>query len=631
MKNTFFLRCILILLVSLIIWLPAKSEEIVVIATPIKGDTQGSVVDKVPTAFTEVVKTNKYSAGLVNTTEAMKRAASIDLPDYGGALTSPISVRGSSFQDTLVLLDGMRLNPVSGDMVDISLFPISEIEQIEIIRGSNSASFGKSAMGGVINIVSKNPTMKKTLDFTSSQGSYGYSLHNAHINTYLQDIGIMLNLTKGHADNDFLYEKEDGSTAKRLNNDTDNVSVLAKAWFEYGGWDTALMVNVFDQSKGSPGSEGSAGWLTPNDEITVTQANYQIATTKVLSEAVEVDLKTSRLHNRTSNYIVSFGDKRSKLVNDDIDLALRIDLGPVSLRPELYYIKEQLSSDEYGMHTRYSHSGILSACAEHEPVALSVTGRYDNSSDFERRWTYHAGIVWDVKGPLDLRANAGTAYHEPSMGQLYTPSTYYTFIPNPELEPEKSFSWDIGPAISCKHIGFGASYFVADYRDMIKMDYPAPYEFTYVNVAKTHATGIEAYAWVEPSNLVRVSANYTYNNFRYASGNYESKNLKQKPKQVTNIQIDIYPMIWNRQVNVFCLYQFRQGIYTDEANTEKTGNRDILNAGLIINLSDNASISFKVKNMFDDTSPEFKDKSEWGSWWFPLVGRTYNFALQLSF
>ena len=66
-------------------------------------------------------------------------------------------LRGSTFNQTLVLLDGMRVNdPLTGHFSMYIPITISDIHQIEIIRGGASSIYGPDAVGGVINIVTKN-------------------------------------------------------------------------------------------------------------------------------------------------------------------------------------------------------------------------------------------------------------------------------------------------------------------------------------------------------------------------------------------------------------------------------------------------------------------------------------------
>jgi len=89
--------------------------------------------------------------------DLLKIIPSIEMQSRGGfGSQSDIVLRGSTFNQTLVLLDGMRVNdPLTGHFSMYIPITISDIYQIEIIRGGASSIYGPDAVGGVINIVTK--------------------------------------------------------------------------------------------------------------------------------------------------------------------------------------------------------------------------------------------------------------------------------------------------------------------------------------------------------------------------------------------------------------------------------------------------------------------------------------------
>ena len=609
----------------------ARCDRIIVIAPPLDDAGQGSVVAKAPTSFTDVIRPGDSSPGLIDTAEALRMASSVDLADYGGAATSPVTLRGSNFQQTLLSLDGVPLTPVTGDMVDLSRYALPGIEQVEIVKGSNSAVFGKSAMGGVINLVTRKPGPRDSLDFTSSQGSYGYGLYHAQATVHAGQAGILADITRSFADNDFRYERDDGTWKRRENNDVENTTGLLKMVFDAQGWDTSIMGNVIDHKMGSPGSEGSAGLITPADRVSAVQSTCLVETEKTLSPDQSMGLRAWFLGNRMHTESIPFGDSRTKIMNRGMAVSYSVNAGPFCISPKAEYLLERMNSDDYGTHSRRTATGTLAVNLDASPAFVELATRYDDSSDFGPRWTYHAGATLSVTDYLLVKANAGTGYREPTMGQLYAPSTWYTFVPNPGLDPERSFSWDIGPSASFGTFGTGVNYFFTSYRDLIKMSFPGPNQFSYVNVDRARGSGIEAYFWVAPARLVKLSSNYLLSRYTYESGAYDGNVIKQKPEQVLNLQADIFPVIWKRSTTITIAYQFREGSYADEANTFKTGNRDILNAALVVEVNKNTSVSFKADNILGDSAPEYVDKSPWGTFWYPLPGRMYRFAAQVSF
>ncbi len=625
---------ILFFFLSLLPFFPAHAEEIIVTATAIDDTSSSSLTGRAPTAFSDIVEVRPLATGLIDSRDAIRKAVSVDLPVYGGAVPVPVSLRGTNYQQTLVMLDGVPLSSVSGDMVDLSLYAVPEIDRLEIIKGSNSASYGGSAMGGVVNIVTRNPRPGDSLEFTSSLGTYGYSLYNLLLNTEAGGTGFLLDVTRSRADNDYLYERDDGTTARRENNHTENTSLLSKLWTDIDGWDTLLSGTLARQEMGSPGSEGSAGMLTPDDEVNTSRYSFMIDTVREFDSDRSLALKASRISTRTctSNFAFFTGDVRSRLTSDYFDTIYSHGIGPLKLSPEVTVRRERLSSDDYGIHSRTVTSGVLHSTLELDPVLFSLAIRHDYSTAFEGKWTYHGGVSWNVVPHFELKANAGTGFREPTMGHLYSPSSWYTFVTNPDLEPEKSFGWDIGPVIEFERFGLSASYFVTRYSDLIKMESDLEaMTFTYVNVDRANASGVEAYAWVKPVEPVKLSLGYAFNQFRYGSGPFESKRIRLKPQDIFTLQADYLPVIFGRQVDIFASYQFREGVYTDDANIGKTGNRNIVDAGIACEITRFATAAFKVSNVLDDTSVEYEDRSEWGSFWYPVPGRTYRVSVQVRF
>jgi outer membrane cobalamin receptor len=633
MHSRVFLKSLFSLFLTFFILHSAHAGEILVTATPLEDESPAAITQKAPTAFTQTVKVNPLAYGLTNTLNALRLSGSVDLPEYGQSYMPPTAtLRGSKDQQTLIMLDGVPLSSFLGDSIDLSLYPITDIDRMEIIKGSNSAAYGPSAMGGVVNIVTRNPDPKNSVELTSSQGSYGYNLYNLMVNRGGRSLGFMAGITRSWGDNDYLYDRTDGSTVRRVNNDFDNTSFLTKVWGDLGGWDTTLTGNLLTQDLGSPGGEGYGGAdLTPNDRVNASQYFLALTTIREIYPNQGVRLSISRIGNRThvsnDNMWVT-GDSWSKLTSDYLDLVYTARTGMWTLSPELTVRSEGLSSDEYGNHARTVTSGLLNAGMGLDPVLLSGTLRYDHSTDFDGHWTWHGGLLWSLVPHVSLKANAGTGYHEPTMGNLYTPSTFTTFVTNPDLKPEKSISYDAGPVIEFQKAGFGAAYFVTDYDDMIKMTLDMDTNTsTCVNVDKARVSGVDAYAWARPVDSLKLTLGYLYSRFVNESDPYESKILVLKPEQIFTAQADYLPVVEGRPLDLFLSYQFREGVYTDDGNTDKTGNRNILDAGASAELVPHAVVAFKVSNLLDDRSVEYKS----GDFWYPVPGRTYHGSIRLSF
>ena len=90
--------------------------------------------------------------------DALRTVPGLDISESGGpGPTTNIRLRGANTGQTLVMIDGIRINDptaASGDF-DFAMFAPSAIERIEVLKGPQSALYGSDAMGGVVNIITK--------------------------------------------------------------------------------------------------------------------------------------------------------------------------------------------------------------------------------------------------------------------------------------------------------------------------------------------------------------------------------------------------------------------------------------------------------------------------------------------
>ena len=133
----------------------------------------------IPATINIISRQEIEASGASNVSEVLRNQGGIYLTDFFGAGThSSVAMRGFSSStaasNTLVIVDGRRLNNIDLSAPDLNSISIKDIERIEIIQGSAGTLYGDQAVGGVINIITKVPEQARK-EIQLSAGSYDRS------------------------------------------------------------------------------------------------------------------------------------------------------------------------------------------------------------------------------------------------------------------------------------------------------------------------------------------------------------------------------------------------------------------------------------------------------------------------
>jgi len=156
------------LLLWLALWLRHESVVVTGTADPVPLGEADRAVTSIP------VREQALLFG--DLTGLLQLDPSLDLRQRGpGGIQADLSIRGSTFSQTLVLWNGRRLNdPQSGHHnLDVPV-PLDAVESIEVLRGAGSSLYGADAVGGVVNIVTR-PPERGEMRLRAAYGSFGYN------------------------------------------------------------------------------------------------------------------------------------------------------------------------------------------------------------------------------------------------------------------------------------------------------------------------------------------------------------------------------------------------------------------------------------------------------------------------
>jgi len=161
-------------------------EQIVVTAT-----RSAQRLKDVPESTTVVSMARLHETPSQTLDEVLRDVPSVQLPEASVEQVHPtsdlVSMRGLSGNRALVLLDGVPINDPFFGFIEWALVPLDSVERVEVIRGGDSTLWGDHAMGGVINVISRQPTKDELLE-DAGGGTYGTVRSNTYGSYIMNDI-----------------------------------------------------------------------------------------------------------------------------------------------------------------------------------------------------------------------------------------------------------------------------------------------------------------------------------------------------------------------------------------------------------------------------------------------------------
>jgi len=502
-------------------------DEIVVSAT--RSETKK---EEVPSVM-ELIKPLDIETTIdTNITRVLKKNSSVDVIDYPGVL-SGISIRGfrpefsGITKHSLILIDG---RPAGAE--NIASILKNNVERIEVLKGPASSLYGAEAMGGVVNIITKKSQGKIKTSITTGGGSFATHYENINSGGSITDkLNYDLSLSNKDQDNDFTmgngkardntsYQETNG--ALRIGSSfTDTLRFDIKAdWYAGRDIKTPNAMHYEDQKPSEKDIDRFGGDLTVkkswgSNEIhfTLYASNEKYDTSKMY--VGELPYKS---YAKKTEWIGTQLSNTYKLKNHDITTGF--DYQEISVESESYN-SDGSRKAPYSPNNGRENLGVYAdgfLRFFNERLILNAGLRYDTfdieSKDTPYKTDFTPGTEsFDIVNPrtglkyffdkdriFQAHATIGTAFVPPEAAKKagysereLSDGTIMYLRGNPDLDPEKSITWDGGFSIQNKRIGFfvDLTYFQTKVDDKITALKVSDTERTYANAFEAEMSGVE--------------------------------------------------------------------------------------------------------------------------------------------
>lgn len=439
---------------------------------------------------TEVISARDLERGPSDLASVLTERVGVQL-DGGVPAGAGVQLRGFGSRRVLVLLDGQPLvGRVNGNL-DLSRLPVSGIERIEIVKGPQSTLYGTDAIGGVINVITKQAAANgRTAALSTTAGSHGRTeitgdaaWRNGALSTAVNAGYNGIELVPGVSSDVATYSRRAHGGLRG------GIQVDSALRVEWGGltvverqrYRTGQLFHFGDnvQASGRLGAERGGA-------LNRVKATMSASTFDHLSRAATRDTPASDSGSR---------DRQRLLQGELLWNAVR---GPRIWDAGVAVRREWIDAD------RLSEQAVAIVGVEPFTQATFSIGDVIVTPGARLSWSDRWGsflaprvsTLWRPLDGLSIRGSFGRGYRAPDFKELYlsfvNEAAGYAVYGNPDLRPERSTSVSLGSEFAGSRAFVRAAAFSASYRDFIETRAPDPNGvYTYGNINRGWTRGVE--------------------------------------------------------------------------------------------------------------------------------------------
>jgi len=459
------------------------------------------------------------------------------LPYHSGVqmIGGQINIRGSSGYTrgagsrVLVLVDGFPVLASDNDGIYWNAIPMQNIRRVEILKGAGSALYGSNALGGVVNVITT-PISEQPHTTIRGQGGY-YSVPSNPSWRWREQPLITGMWSVSH-------ERQLDSLGVRA-----GLSYRSSPGYSQNGWYRRWNVTGKFHLTPSENTEWNGRlYLVRDIHGVVTQWRNAHRPFNVPLESVGdyltnhhlqvalsySDVVSSRMAHtwRTIYYRKAFQnyqhDNNDYSVSHTFSTEWQTDYQATSshlVTAGIEVTGDRIIADLWGNHTSYDVAGYLQDEWSISALTRLVAGLRADLLQIDARPVLmqvnpKIGLNHNLTDSWTVRASVGRGFRSPSISERFTRTRQYIFqvAPNPDLQPEVSWSGEIGTHYESSALTLDLALFSSRYRNFIDpLQDPATGTISFQNITNANIRGTEiALEWKVPYLPVRQVIGYTY-------------------------------------------------------------------------------------------------------------------------
>lgn len=536
-------------------------------------------------AVTVITRADIERLQLRSLPDLLRGLPGISIANSGGSgkLTN-ISLRGSESDHVLVLIDGVKIGSATAGTAPLQDIPLAQIERIEVVRGPRSSLYGSDAIGGVIQIFTRQG---------SAQGLHSQTeLWGGSFGTFGSSVNLTSRGQKGWASLGVTGEQTDGFNSCQANYnggcwddepDRDGNNYISGQL--RGGYNFSDSAGVeFNALRTNSDTEYDGGFANESESYNqlVSIAGHLNLTNNWLTS---LQLASSKDHSESFNdgqFASLFATTRRQgnwqnewAIGDHSRLIQGFD-----------YLDDQIDSSTNFDRTERDNLGVygqyLLSLDVHE---LEFSGRSDDNEQYGRHNT--GSLAWGIGLGQSMQAyvSYGTAFKAPSFNELY-----YPWSGNPNLQPEQSATHELGLR-GQGDFSWSANLFNTEIEEMIGYDSQS---WTPVNINEAQIRGLELTA-SRQFNALSLGLWATLLDSENRSANYWGNELPRRGPRSARVDGDYHWGIWSLGAS----WLLEDKRYDNQANTTRMAGYGLLDVRGSVELAQAWQLQLRLGNLFD--------------------------------
>lgn len=581
----------------------AQEKESEISEITVQGKFLNLPLKKVNENITVISKQELENSPAKSIEEVLAQFTGMDIRKRGAnGVQAVISVRGSSFEQVLILVNGIRINDSQTGHNSMSIpFDLASVEKIEIVKGPAARRFGQNAYAGVINIITK-PSSDENIVFTASGGDF---------KTYSLGVGANFGNTRS---SNFIQVNSSSSDGYRYNTDYKINNIFYQNRYKIENGNVNFQAGIQEKKFGANGF-----YATPaaKDQYEETQAS--IVSLGIDKNYEKWGLNSAVYWRRGQDMYEYIRNKpeiyRNMHIGNNLGAELngsyRSDLGTTGLGVELR--KEFLASNNLGHRERFVTQVFFEHHFSFLENKLNISpgiswANYDTEGNF-----FYPGLDlgFDFSEHHKIYGNIAKVNRIPTFTDLYYVSK--TEAGNPNLKPENAVSAEIGYRFQKQSFLGKISGFLRDSDNSIDWSKQNANDIWRAeNIGKIKTKGVEVeLAQHFNSFLKSYSVGYTFleSNYEQPTGllsRYVMENLKHQ---------------FVAKLEVFFLKKFTNQLIYRYNERVSTGSYQILDEKLSYDAK-NYNIYIMVNNILDTEYTE--------TFGVPMPGRWFHIGVSFK-